>query len=202
MAHVIVNGIHKGDGTKKLLDQTAEFQSPLKSVTCLANSQQEEPTPGKDWDVADRCVLICVDYDELLSENAETGTGRTPTSDTHPPEPESSLVTSDLTPWMPCVCDHHQHPITIILPLSFWESLIMDLAMALHCVYSTNTFAEAVLKAANLCGDSDSVASVTGQVPSPPSSHHHCTTFCFTIVIIARTTITTTTLSPSHIFGV
>ena len=38
------------------------------------------------------------------------------------------------------------------------------LAMALHCVHSTDTFASAVLKAANLCGDSDSVGSVCGQI--------------------------------------
>jgi len=37
-------------------------------------------------------------------------------------------------------------------------------AMALHCVWSTHSFAEAILKAANMCGDADSVASVTGQL--------------------------------------
>lgn len=36
--------------------------------------------------------------------------------------------------------------------------------MALHCVYSTESFAEATLKAANLCGDADSVCAVTGQL--------------------------------------
>ena len=37
-------------------------------------------------------------------------------------------------------------------------------AMALHCVYSTTSLKEAMLKAANLCGDADSVTSVVGQV--------------------------------------
>jgi ADP-ribosylglycohydrolase len=37
-------------------------------------------------------------------------------------------------------------------------------AMALHCAWSTASFPEAVLKAANLRGDADSVASVTGQI--------------------------------------
>lgn len=37
-------------------------------------------------------------------------------------------------------------------------------AMALHCVWSTDSLAAAVLKAANLRGDADSVAAVTGQV--------------------------------------
>lgn len=36
--------------------------------------------------------------------------------------------------------------------------------MALHCLYTTNSFAEATLKAANLRGDSDSVCAVTGQL--------------------------------------
>eukprot|EP01022_Parablepharisma_sp_SALTPOND_P010991 TRINITY_DN1454_c0_g1_i1.p1 TRINITY_DN1454_c0_g1~~TRINITY_DN1454_c0_g1_i1.p1 ORF type:complete len:460 (-),score=34.18 TRINITY_DN1454_c0_g1_i1:138-1445(-) len=44
-------------------------------------------------------------------------------------------------------------------------SYAMDgLSMALHCVYSTESFAEAVLKAANLGGDADSLAAVAGQL--------------------------------------
>jgi len=44
-------------------------------------------------------------------------------------------------------------------------SYAMDaLAMALHCVASTSTFAEAVLRCANLGGDSDSTAAITGQI--------------------------------------
>lgn len=44
-------------------------------------------------------------------------------------------------------------------------SYAMDaVAMALHCVHSTASFAEATLKAANLRGDADSVCAVVGQV--------------------------------------
>lgn len=44
-------------------------------------------------------------------------------------------------------------------------SYCMDcLAMALHCVQWTQSFDEAVLRAANLCGDADTVAAVTGQI--------------------------------------
>ena len=44
-------------------------------------------------------------------------------------------------------------------------SYAMDcMAMSLWCVYSTSSFAEAVLTAANLCGDADTVAAVTGQM--------------------------------------
>ena len=44
-------------------------------------------------------------------------------------------------------------------------SYCMDcLSMALHIIYYTNNFKEAILKAANLCGDADSVASVVGQI--------------------------------------
>jgi len=44
-------------------------------------------------------------------------------------------------------------------------SYAMDaVAMALHCVYTTTSFEEAVLKAANLRGDSDSVCAVAGQL--------------------------------------
>lgn len=38
------------------------------------------------------------------------------------------------------------------------------LAMALHCVYHTPSFAAAVLKAVNLCGDADTVGSITAQI--------------------------------------
>ncbi|MGE0282731.1 MAG: ADP-ribosylglycohydrolase family protein [Rhizobiaceae bacterium] len=44
-------------------------------------------------------------------------------------------------------------------------SYAMDaLAMALHCVWSTSSFADAVLKCANLGGDSDTTAAITGQI--------------------------------------
>ena len=39
-----------------------------------------------------------------------------------------------------------------------------NLAMSLHIVYHTNNFRDAIVKAANLRGDSDSVASVVGQI--------------------------------------
>jgi len=44
-------------------------------------------------------------------------------------------------------------------------SYAMDnVSMALHCVYSTQNFVDATLKAANMCGDSDSVCAVVGQL--------------------------------------
>lgn len=44
-------------------------------------------------------------------------------------------------------------------------SYAMDnMSMALHCVYTTRSFREATLKAANLRGDSDSVCAVVGQL--------------------------------------
>lgn len=44
-------------------------------------------------------------------------------------------------------------------------SYAMDaMSMALHCVYTTRSFEEATLKVANMCGDSDSVCAVVGQI--------------------------------------
>lgn len=44
-------------------------------------------------------------------------------------------------------------------------SYAMDgLAMALHCVWTTNSFEDALIKAINLRGDSDTVGSITGQI--------------------------------------
>ncbi len=38
------------------------------------------------------------------------------------------------------------------------------LSMALHVLYTTNSFKDAILKAVNLRGDADSVGSVVGQI--------------------------------------
>lgn len=44
-------------------------------------------------------------------------------------------------------------------------SYAMDgLCMALHCIWTTNSFTDAIIKSANMCGDADSVTSVTGQL--------------------------------------
>lgn len=44
-------------------------------------------------------------------------------------------------------------------------SYAMDgLCMALHCVWTTNSFREALVKCANLRGDADSVCAVLGQM--------------------------------------
>lgn len=44
-------------------------------------------------------------------------------------------------------------------------SYVMDaLAMGLHCLYVTDSFEAAVLRAANTCGDADTIAAVTGQL--------------------------------------
>ena len=48
---------------------------------------------------------------------------------------------------------------------SYIGSYCMDgLAMALHILYTTDSFESAILKSTNLCGDSDSVSSVVGQI--------------------------------------
>ena len=48
---------------------------------------------------------------------------------------------------------------------SYIGSYCMDcLSMALHILYKTNSFKEAILKAVNLCGDADSIGSVVGQI--------------------------------------
>jgi len=62
--------------------------------------------------------------------------------------------------------EHYQFsPTRVLLSPGYIGSYAMDgLAMALHCVYSTNSVGEAVMKASNLGGDADSLAAVTGQM--------------------------------------
>jgi ADP-ribosylglycohydrolase len=60
---------------------------------------------------------------------------------------------------------YHYSPGRSRLQPGYVGSYAMDaLAMALHCVWSTNDFESALLKAANRCGDADSVTDVTGQI--------------------------------------
>jgi len=121
MAHIIVTAIHSGDGTNKILNQI-EFQTDLKSVHCLAESVQEDETPGKDWKLEDRN-------------------------------------------WNWKDPNFRYSPQRASMQPGYVGSYCMDaLAMALHCIWTTNTFEEALLKSANTCGDADSVSSVTGQM--------------------------------------
>ena len=61
--------------------------------------------------------------------------------------------------------EYHFAPGRAAAQPTYVGSYCMDaLAMALHCVYATDSFDAAVLKAVNLRGDADSVASVTGQI--------------------------------------
>jgi len=61
--------------------------------------------------------------------------------------------------------DHRYSPSRSAQQPGYVGSYAMDnAAMALHCVFTTTSFQEAVLKAANMRGDADSVASVAGQL--------------------------------------
>jgi len=60
---------------------------------------------------------------------------------------------------------YHYAPRRAAMQPGYVGSYAMDaVAMALHCVWTTDNFKDAVLKASNRCGDADSVADVTGQI--------------------------------------
>ena len=60
---------------------------------------------------------------------------------------------------------YHYSPKRAQLQPGYVGSYAMDaLAMALHCVWTTDSLQHAMRKAANRCGDADSVTSVTGQI--------------------------------------
>lgn len=61
--------------------------------------------------------------------------------------------------------NHRYSPTRSMKQPGYIGSYAMDnLCMSLHCVWSTNSFSEAVLKCVNMRGDSDSVAAVCGQI--------------------------------------
>jgi ADP-ribosylglycohydrolase len=80
----------------------------------------------------------------------------------HPENAEGALEDRD---WRWRRPDHAYSPARSQARPGYVGSYCMDaLAMALHCVASTRSFEEAVLKAVNRGGDSDSVGAVTGQI--------------------------------------
>eukprot|EP01147_Barroeca_monosierra_P004390 gene4390-8527_t len=59
----------------------------------------------------------------------------------------------------------HLWSVTVLMNQNMFPCYSMDgLAMALHCVWHTTSFKEALLKAVNLCGDADTVGAITGQI--------------------------------------
>jgi ADP-ribosyl-[dinitrogen reductase] hydrolase len=61
--------------------------------------------------------------------------------------------------------DYRYSPLRAKQMPGYVGSYAMDaLAMALHCIHSTDSFRAALLKCGNLCGDADSVAAVCGQI--------------------------------------
>ena len=71
---------------------------------------------------------------------------------------------------------HHKDVALLIQPQSKWRTASEDdiislpsravwtLEAAMWCLYTTDCFEDAVVKAVNLCGDADTVAAVTGQI--------------------------------------
>jgi len=116
------------------------FDTPCASVACLARAQTEPGgNPDRDWRWQARllfllsCSLACV---ELVSERLSS----------FPQRPE-----------------HEFSPSRAAMQPGYVGSYAMDAAaMALHCVWSTDSAAAALLLAANHRGDADSVAAVTG----------------------------------------
>jgi len=117
LTFICISGINSSikENPKQILEHL-QFKSPLASVQCLCDSQQEPGNdPERNWNWKD--------------PNFQFAPGR-----------------------------------ARIQP-GYIGSYCMDaMAMALHCVWSTDSFKDAMLKSANLCGDSDSVSAVTGQI--------------------------------------
>jgi len=121
MAHVILKAM-AGGGKAVLATLGEDFKTDLKSVNCLIKSLQEDATPGRNWDLADRNW----NWKDSNFKYSEARAKKDP---------------------------------------GYVGGYCMDaFSMALHCIWTTDSFSEAVLKAANLCGDSDTVAAITGQM--------------------------------------
>ncbi len=130
MTYIIIQAMHLEDEdplvrkNALLTGLPGDFTSPLHSVTCLANSQQEDPNLAKAAG--------------LKPKNRN---------------------------WKWRELDYTYAPSRAKKMPGYVGSYSMDaLAMALHCVWTTNTFEEALLKVVNMGGDADTVGAITGQI--------------------------------------
>ena len=105
----------KNETLKEIIENLNDFETPVYSVKCLAQSKEENDSPDRDWN--------------WKKKNFKYSPKR--------------------ASYQP----------------GYIGSYAMDgMAMALHVVYYTNSFEDAVIKVVNLRGDSDSVGAVVGQI--------------------------------------
>lgn len=139
---------------QSVLGDLSAFMTPQYSVECMAAVCHIRMHPS--WLFrAKRRKDIAITKEP--TSTIATGIGRTLTSNspkqgTHRPLPHSYLFRASKQP-------------------GYIGSYCMDgIAMALHCVWTTNNFIDAIMKCVNMRGDSDSVGSVCGQIAGKFSS--------------------------------
>jgi len=146
MAHIMVRGIN-GEQLHDVLDSLAtSFKTDCPGVMALAQSRAEkkEPKPSKTADESSK-----------KEEKEEAQSSSEPTEEEDDPDRN----------WNWKAADFKYSPTRAGLSSGYIGSYAMDgFAMALHILYTTKTFSEAVLKAVNLRGDADTVAAISGQI--------------------------------------
>jgi len=134
------NNTNETENTKNsatIVDSSA-FTSPLYSVSCLANSVAETQHGCEN---------------DAYSVNQQQHLGVT--------MPEYVAQRN----WNWKQTEYQYAPERVHMNPGYAGSYAMDgLCMSLHCVWTTNSFQDACLKAANLGGDADTVCAITAQI--------------------------------------
>jgi len=152
MAHIMVRGICGEDLHTVLESLETSFKTDCPGVRALANSKAEKLKPKE---VADGKA------NKEKQSSTEGGEGDDKTdkgaSEVEEDDPDRN--------WNWKADDFKYSPLRVKYSSGYIGGYAMDgLAMALHILWKTSSFSEAVLKAANLRGDADTVAAIVGQI--------------------------------------
>jgi len=166
MAHIMVRGIN-GEKLHDVLDSIASsFETDCPSVKALAESKAEKkkPEPAPKADESSNEAKPEAKVDDKADESPKEGEAASVS------EPEDDPDRN----WNWKAPTFVYSPTRAKLNPGYIGSYAMDgLAMALHILWVTNSFSEAILKAVNLRGDADTVAAIAGQIAG---SFYGCST--------------------------
>jgi len=146
MAHIMVRGL-AGEELHDVLESLAtSFKTDCPGVLALSRSEAEKL---KEKEKTEETVPVPEEKEDPSSKDEA---------------PKEAPIDPDRN-WNWKAEDFRYSPMRVEYNPGYIGSYAMDgLAMALHILWSTSSFSEAVLKAINLRGDADTVGAIVGQI--------------------------------------
>lgn len=158
MAHIMVRGIAGEDLRDVLESLPSAFTTDCPSVRALAASQPEMKKKQEEDGEKKK--------DEKKQESKDEGEKTSAEEQTK--DGETTKVEGEIDPdrnWNWKAADFRYSPTRAKVNPGYIGSYAMDaMAMALHVLWSTESFPEAVLRAVNLRGDADTLGAIVAQI--------------------------------------